>query len=56
MKKLSRVNQIKLIVGLALIGLLCVAYAGKDFGKDILLKGGGDRKIAPLALQALDYT
>src|SRR4028118_508292 len=56
MTKLSGVHEIKLIVGLALTGLLCAAYAVKDSGKDILLKGAGDRKAAPLVLQALDYT
>lgn len=56
MKKLSGVHEIKLIVGLALTGLLCAAYAGKDLRRDILLKGAGDGKVAPLVLQALDYT
>ena len=56
MKKLSGVHEIKLIVGLALTGLLCAAYAGKNSGKDILLKVAGDRKVAPLVLHALDYT
>ncbi|MEO8582183.1 MAG: DUF4832 domain-containing protein [Flavitalea sp.] len=56
MKKLFRVHQIKLIVGLVVTGLLCAAYAGKDPGKNLLLKGAGDTKVAPLVLQALDYT
>ena len=56
MKKLSGVHEIKLIVGLVLTGLLCAAYAGKGPRRDILLKGVGDRKVAPLVLQALDYT
>lgn len=56
MKKLSTVYEIKLIVGLALTGLLCVVYAGKDPGKDILLTAAGEGKVAPLVLQALNYT
>ncbi len=56
MKKVFRVNEIMLIVGLVLTGLLCVAYAGKAPGNDIVLKGADDRKAAPLVLQALDYT
>lgn len=56
MKKLFRVNEIRLFVGLALTGLLCVVYAWKDARKDILLKGAGAEKEAPLVLQALDYT
>ena len=56
MKKLSKVNTIKSVVGLALTALLCVAYGGKDPGNDIILKGAGDSKVAPLVLQALDYT
>ena len=43
MKKVFSVNEIMLIVGLVLTGLLCVAYAD-------------DKKAAPLVLQALDYT
>lgn len=43
MKKALRVNEIKLIVGLALTGLFCVACAA-------------DRKVAPLVLQELNYT
>jgi hypothetical protein len=43
MKRVFRVNEIMLIVGLVLTGLLCVARA--DDGKE-----------APLVLQALDYT
>ena len=56
MQKVFRVNEIKLIVGLVLTGLLCVAYAGKDPGNDIVLNGADDRKEAPLVLQSLDYT
>ncbi|HTE30863.1 MAG TPA: hypothetical protein VK666_10855, partial [Chryseolinea sp.] len=56
MKKLSRVPQIKLIVGLALTGLLCFTYVRKDPGSDKILKGAGNSKVAPLILQALDYT
>ena len=43
MKKVFRVNEILLIVGLVLTGLLIVACAG-------------DREAAPLVKQALDYT
>ena len=56
MKKVFRVNEIRLIVGLVLTGLLCVACAGRAPGNDIVLKGADDRKAAPLVLQALDYT
>lgn len=55
MKQLSRVREIKLIAGLALIGLLCAASVGKD-PVDILLQGTGDEEVAPLVLQGLDYT
>ncbi len=40
MKKVFKMNKIMLIVGLVLIGLLCVACAGKAPGNDIVLKGG----------------
>ena len=43
MKKALRANEIKLIVGLALTGLFCVACAA-------------DRKVAPLVLQELNYS
>jgi len=56
MKKVFGVNNIMLIVGLLLTGLLCVAYAGKAPGNDIVLKGAYDKEVAPLVLQALDYT
>jgi hypothetical protein len=56
MKKVFRVIVIRLIVGLALTGLLCVACAGRAPGNDIILKGKDDRKAAPLVLQLLDYT
>ena len=56
MKKVFRVNEIRLIVGLVLTGLLCVACAGRAPGNDIVLKGADDRKAAPLVLQSLDYT
>jgi len=56
MKKIFGVNQIGLIVALAVAGLLCVAYAGKDPGKDMLLETAGDKQEAPLILQVLDYT
>ncbi|HEY5141291.1 MAG TPA: DUF4874 domain-containing protein, partial [Methylococcales bacterium] len=56
MKKLFRVNEIRLIVGLLLAGLLCVAYAVKAPGNNIVLNGADDREVAPLVLQALDYS
>jgi len=56
MKKVYRVNEIRLIVGLVLTGVLCVAYAVKTTGNDIVLNGADDREVAPLVLQALDYT
>ena len=56
MKRLFRVNKIVLIVGLALTGLLCVAYVGKNPGIDTILKNADGGKVAPLVLQALDYT
>ena len=43
MIKALRANEIKLIVGLALTGLFCVACSD-------------DRKVAPLVLQTLNYT
>ncbi len=56
MKKVFRVNEIRLFVGLVFTGLLCVAFTGKHLGNDIVLKGADAGKIAPLVLQALDYT
>src|SRR5665811_2604051 len=56
MKKVFGVNEIKLIVGLVLTCLLCVACAVKAPGNKIALNGADDRKVAPLVLQALDYT
>lgn len=56
MKKVFRVNEIRLIVGLVLAGLLCIACAVKAPGKDIVLNGTDNREVAPLVLQALDYT
>jgi len=56
MKKVFRMNEIKLIFGTVLTGLLCVVYAGKAPGNDIVLKGADDREVAPLVLQKLNYT
>ena len=56
MKKVFRVNEIMLIVSLVLTGLLCVANAGKATGNDIVLNEVEDQEVAPLVLQALDYT
>lgn len=53
MKKVFRVNKILSIVGLVLTGLLWVACADKASAK---LKGANDQEVAPLVLQALDYT
>jgi hypothetical protein len=56
MKKVLRVNEFMLIVGLVLTGLLCVAFAGKAPGNNIVLNVADDKETAPLVLQALDYT
>ena len=56
MKKLFTVNEIRLIGGLALTGLLCFAYARKDPGNNMILKSAVDSKVAPLVLQVLDYS
>ena len=56
MKKVFRVNEIRLIFGLVLTGLLCVSCAVKGPGNEIVLKGADDREAAPLVLQALNYT
>jgi hypothetical protein len=56
MKKLFRVNEIGLFVGLVLTSLLCISYAGNDPGNDRVWRGADDRKTAPLVLQALDYS
>ena len=56
MKKVFRVNEIRLIVGMVLTGLLFLASAGMAPGNDIVLKSANDRKEAPLVLQPLDYT
>ncbi|MFA5970764.1 MAG: DUF4832 domain-containing protein [Lentimicrobiaceae bacterium] len=49
-------NEIKLIFGTVLTGLLCVVYAGKPPENDIVLKGEDERGVAPLVLQKLNYT
>ena len=56
MKKVLRANEIMFIVGLVLTGSLCVACAGKAPGNNTVLDGADDRDVAPLVLQALDYT
>ncbi len=56
MKKVFRVNEIRLFVSLVLTGILCASYAGNDPLNDRVLKSADDRKIAPLVLQVLDYT
>lgn len=55
MENLFRVNEIRSIVGLALTGLLCLAYTGKDSGDGSVMKRA-DRKEAPLVAQKLNYT
>ncbi len=55
MKKVFRMNEFKLILGTLLTGMLCVVYAGKAPGNDIVLKGADDRTVAPLVLQKLNY-
>jgi len=52
MKKVLKVNEIRLIAGLALTGILCVAYVLKAPGNDIILNGADDQEVAPLVLQA----
>jgi hypothetical protein len=56
MKKVFRVDEIMLIVGLVLTGLLSVVFAGKAPGNGIVLNGADDREVAPLVLQTLNYT
>lgn len=56
MKKVLKVNKIMLIISLVLTDLLCVAYAGMARENDIVLNGADDKEVAPLVLQALDYT
>ena len=56
MKKAFRVNEIMLIVGLVLTGVLCVAFAGEAPGNNFVLNVGDEREAAPLVLQELDYT
>lgn len=48
-------NQVRLIVGLALSGLLCVAYLQKDSRNDMISRVADDAKAAPVVLQALNY-
>jgi hypothetical protein len=55
MEKRFKRQKIKLAVGMALAGLLCMAYAMKYPG-DILPGVVGDGQMAPLVLQTLDYT
>lgn len=56
MKEVFRLNKFRLIAGLLLPGLLCVAFAGKAQEADIELKAADARNVAPLVLQALHYT
>ncbi len=56
MEKILRVSKSRLIVGLVLTGWLCVVYAGKSPGKDIVLEAADDGEEAPLVWQELDYT
>ncbi|MEX2655924.1 MAG: hypothetical protein WD272_00285, partial [Balneolales bacterium] len=56
MKKVFRVNEIRLVVGLVLTGLLCAACTGMATGDGIVLNDADDSEVAPLVSQALDYT
>jgi hypothetical protein len=56
MKKVFRMNEILLIIGLLLTGLLCVAFAGEAPGNEIVMNVADDQEAAPLVLQVLDYT
>jgi hypothetical protein len=56
MKKVLRVEELLLIVGLVLTGLLFVACAGTAPGNGTVLNGANAGEAAPLVLQALDYT
>ncbi len=56
MKTVSGVNNIMLIVGLVLTSLLCVGCAGKAPANDIGLNPADNGEVAPLVLQALNYT
>lgn len=50
-------KPIRLIVGLALTILMCVAHVRKDLGNNLLLWGSrSDTDLAPLVSQPLDYT
>jgi hypothetical protein len=56
MKKAFSMNEILLIVGLVLTGLLCVASAGKAPGNNSVMNIADDQEAAPLVLQALNTT
>lgn len=56
MGKIFKVKGIRLLIGLLLTVLLCVVYAGKYPGNEIISSSADDREEAPLVLQALDYT
>ncbi|HNW58940.1 MAG TPA: DUF4832 domain-containing protein [bacterium] len=56
MKKVSGVLVSRSIIGLALGGFFIIAYAAKAPGNDGVSQGADDKAIAPLVLQALDYT
>ena len=55
MKKVFKINKIKLVVGLVLTGLFCVTCTDKSPGRDIV-NGANDGGLAPLKSQSLDYT
>jgi hypothetical protein len=55
MGKRFKRQKVRWFAGLALAGVLCVAYVQKETD-DMLLQGVGDAQVAPLVLQALDYT
>jgi hypothetical protein len=55
MKKVFSVKKVMIIIGLVLTGLLCIAFAGRAPGNNIVLNVANDKEAAPLVLQALDY-
>jgi hypothetical protein len=56
MRKIFRINEIRLIVGLVLTGLLWVASAGKTPGNDSVLNVADDQEATLFVPQALAYT
>ena len=56
MKNMFRINVFRLMLGLVLTGLLCVAYADKDPGNRKAIKSGVRENAAPLVAQKLNFT